>query len=51
MPPVQQIANVDLKKLSESTILSYFIGQYVLLDYGTDKFMPIYVYSQRIINK
>ena len=48
-PPVQQIANVDLEKFSKSTILSYFIGQYVLLDYGTDHFMPIYIYSQRII--
>ena len=48
-PPVQQIANVDLKKLINSTILSYFIGQYVLLDFGTDKFMPIYIYSQRFI--
>ena len=42
-PPVQQIANVDLEKLSKSTILSYFIGQYVLLDYGTEHFMPIYI--------
>ena len=25
-PPVQQIANVDLKKLSKSTIASYFFG-------------------------
>ena len=48
-PPVQQIANVDLKKFSKSTILSYFIGQFVLLDYGTEHFMPIYLYSQRII--
>ena len=48
-PPVQQIANVDLKKMSKSTIASYFIGQYILLDFGTDKFFPIYIYSARII--
>ena len=27
-PPCQQIANVDLEKLKDSVILSYFIGQY-----------------------
>ena len=48
-PPCQQIANVDLSKLKDSRILSYFIGQYVLLDFGTDKFMPIYIYTSRII--
>ena len=48
-PPVQQIANVDLKKMSKSTIASYFVGQYILLDFGTDKFFPIYIYSARII--
>ena len=48
-PPVQQIANIELEKFKNSTILSYFIGQYVLLDFGTDKFMPIYIYTPKII--
>ena len=40
--PCQQIAMIDLKKLSETTILSYFIGQFILLDYNSDSFLPIY---------
>ena len=47
--PCQQIAMVDLEKLSKSKILSYFIGQFILLDYDTDYYLPIYVYTPTII--
>ena len=47
--PCQQIAIVNINKLCKSSILSYFIGQFILLDYGTDSFIPIYVYTPTII--
>ena len=47
--PCQQIAKVDLEKLSKATILSYFIGQYVLIDYNGDSYLPIYIYTTTLI--
>ena len=47
--PCQQIAMVELNKLIKSSILSYFIGQYILLDFGQDSYLPIYIYSPTII--
>ena len=48
-PPCQQIAMVDIDKLSKSNILSHFIGQFVLLDFGYDSYLPIYIYSPTLI--
>ena len=47
--PCQQIAKVNINKLCKSSILSYFIGQFILLDYGCDSFIPIYVYTPTIV--
>ena len=45
--PCQQIASVNPNKFAKSSILTYFIGQFVLLDCGMDKFLPIYIYTHQ----
>ena len=49
-PPCIQIAKVDINKFSKSSILSCFIGQFVIIDYGKNEHvLPIYIYSPNII--
>ena len=48
-PPAQQIVILDLTKARNSRILTYMIGQYLLIDYGADQYLPIYVLSPTII--
>ena len=40
---------VNINKLIKSSILAYFIGQFILLDFGKDSYLPIYVYSPTIV--
>ena len=47
-PPAQQIVRLDLTKERRSKILTYMIGQYLLIDYGADQYLPIYVLSPTI---
>ena len=48
-PPCQQIAMVDIDKLCQTKLLSWSIGQYVLLDFGTDIYLPIYILSAEMV--
>ena len=43
-PAAQQIVQIDLQKARNSKILTYMIGQYVLIDCGSEQFLPIYIY-------
>ena len=48
-PPCQQIAMVDIDKLCQTKLLTWSIGQYVLLDFGTDVYLPIYILSAEMV--
>ena len=48
-PPVQQMVSMDISKLQKVSVFmqSHMAGQYILLDFGMEHVMPIYVLNDQ----